>query len=181
MKPYILVLHNYIRFSLLKIFCCKGLRTKRVELFSRGMKFKLSFRSKVNIGQHCVSDGRGTIFTDTDAGLSIGDHVYFNEGLMISCKGCIQIGSGCRFGPNVKIFDNDHKFDAIHGVSSEHTTAPIRIGENCWLGANVVILKGTTIGRNCVIGAGCVVKGSIPDGSLVTQSRELTITPIQER
>lgn len=77
-------------------------------------------------------------------------------------------------------FDNDHRFSAKHGVSQEHITAPVTIGAHCWLGANVTILRGTQIGDNCVIGAGCVVKGSIPAGSLVTQSRELNIRPIRD-
>ena len=81
----------------------------------------------------------------------------------------------------MKIFDNDHRFDAINGVSSNHATAPITIGKNCWLASNVVILRGTSIGDNCVIGANCVVKGRIPAGSIVTQARELKIRPIESR
>ena len=99
---------------------------------------------------------------------------------MISCLEEVSIGAGCRFGPNVKVFDNDHKFSARGGVSQEHTTSPVTIGDHCWLGANVTVLRGTEIGDNCVIGAGCVVKGSIPAGSLVTQSRKLDIRPIRD-
>ena len=82
---------------------------------------------------------------------------------------------------NVKIFDNDHYFDEENGVSSRHISAPVYIGKRCWIGTNVVILRGTQIGDNCVIGAGCVVKGNIPAGSIVTQSRKLIIRPIKER
>ena len=99
---------------------------------------------------------------------------------MISCLESVSIGAGCRFGPNVKVFDNDHKFSARDGVSQEHETTPITIGNHCWLGANVIILRGSKIGDNCVIGTGCVVKGTIPTGSLVTQSRTLDIRPIQD-
>lgn len=65
-------------------------------------------------------------------------------------------------------------------MKSDFKAATITIGKNCWIGTNVVILKGTTIGDNCVIGAGCVVSGDIPKGSIVTQSRDLKIEPIRE-
>lgn len=180
MKPYLLVIRNRIRCMFLHLKC-RDFISIGIQMFGRNTKICIDPTSKVQLGDRIVTDGRCVVIVGSAAELEIGTRVYLNEGAMISCKSSVKIGNGCRFGPNVKIFDNDHKFDAIHGVSSEHTTAPVEIGENCWLGANVVVLKGTTIGKNCVIGAGCVVKGSIPDGSLVTQSRELKITPIQER
>lgn len=97
---------------------------------------------------------------------------------MISCKEKVTIGEETRFGPNVKIFDNDHKFDGKNGVSAEHKAKEIKIGKSCWIASNVVILKGTEIGDNCVIGAGCVVQGKIPKASIVTQDRNLIIRPM---
>ena len=79
----------------------------------------------------------------------------------------------------MKIYENDHCYSAVAGVLSMHTSAPIVIGKNCWIAANVTILKGATIGDNCVIGAGTVVKGEIPDGSIVTQERKLHIRSIE--
>ena len=55
------------------------------------------------------------------------------------------------------------------------------IGARVWVCANVVILRGTRIGNDCVIGAGNVVKGNIPDGSLVTGPRELHIEKLRMR
>ncbi|MBP5395319.1 MAG: hypothetical protein J6Y18_05410 [Candidatus Methanomethylophilaceae archaeon] len=43
--------------------------------------------------------------------------------------------------------------------------APIKIGEDCWIGANVTILPGVTIGDRCIIGAGSVVTKDVPDDS----------------
>ena len=53
------------------------------------------------------------------------------------------------------------------------TTAPVSIGKHCWIGSNVVILKGVTIGDNCVIGAGCVVYKDVPSGSIVVNKQNL--------
>ena len=58
-------------------------------------------------------------------------------------------------------------------------TDPVVIGDNVWIGANAVILKGTYIGSNTVIGAGTVVSGSIPPKSLVFDRKE-TVVRIRE-
>ena len=56
-----------------------------------------------------------------------------------------------------------------------YTTAPVTIGNNVWLGAGVIVLKGVTIGDGSVIAAGTVVNRDIPDNSLVYNQRELVI------
>lgn len=180
MKPYLLVAYNRIRFEFKRLFHCRYFTFSAVELLGRNTRLSFAQTSQINFGEHLVSDGRLVIVTGQNARLSIGERTYFNEGTMISCLDAVSIGSGCRFGPNVKVFDNDHRFSAKNGVSQEHVTAPVSIGDHCWLGANVTILRGTQIGDNCVIGAECVVKGVIPAGSLVTQSRKLDIRPIRD-
>lgn len=179
MRPYLLAAYNVLRFSLRSLRSGGRFRAGRVQLLGWNTKLVVQPGARVAFGNRLVSDGRVVLVAGAEGDLSIGDGVYFNEGVMLSCQELLSVGSGCRFGPNVKVFDNDHKFDADSGVSSELVTAPVRIGKNCWLGSNVVILRGTTIGDNCVIGAGCVVKGEIPAGSLVTMSRELKIRPIR--
>lgn len=172
MKPYLLVFHNKIKF-LFKKMLTKKFRVSGIQMFGWNTKLCFGKDSWVQFGDRIISDGRMVMIVDDSAQLHIGSHVYFNEDAMISCKGKITIGDGCKFGPNVKIFDNNHKFDAINGVSDEHNIGRIEIGKHCWIGANVVILKGAQIGENSVIGAGCVVSGTIPKASIVTQGREL--------
>ena len=178
MKPYFLVAYNKIRFAMRKVFWCPMFSFGSVELLGWNTRLALDKTSQVKFGGHLVSDGRLVVVVGQNARLTIGERTYFNEGTMISCLENISIGAGCRFGPNVKVFDNDHQFSAGGGVTQEHATAAIAIGSHCWLGANVTILRGTQIGDLCVIGAGCVVKGVIPPGSLVKQSRTLEIRPI---
>ena len=78
------------------------------------------------------------------------------------------------------IYDHDHKFGE-DGIRSGYNTAPVMIEKNCWIGAGVIILRGTHIGEGSVIGAGCVVKGEIPPHSLVTADRSLSINPIKSK
>ncbi|MBQ4407055.1 MAG: hypothetical protein II852_08610 [Bacteroidales bacterium] len=51
--------------------------------------------------------------------------------------------------------------------------APVKIGNNCWIGSNVTILKGVTIGDNCVIGAGCIVFKNIEPNSVIINKQDL--------
>ena len=75
----------------------------------------------------------------------------------------IYIGSHTKIGPNVTIATASHPIspeERLHDRDSINT--PVHIGENCWIGANVIILPGVTIGNNTVIGAGSVVRKDIP-------------------
>ena len=179
MKPYLRVLFNKLKLSWIRAFNCSSFNAKGIQLIGWNTKIHVEKTSKIYFGEKISSDGRLTIIVGDEAELSIGNQVYFNERAMISCHKSIQIGDHCLFGPNVTIIDNDHKYSADKGVSTDISSASITIGNNCWVGANTVILKGTTIGDNCVIGANCTVKGNIPESSKVTQNRELKIEPIR--
>ena len=69
---------------------------------------------------------------------------------------------------NVLITDSDHVVEPGVPVTrnTRLRTKPVRIGDNCWLGQNAVILKGVTIGDHCVIGANSVVTSDVPSGSV---------------
>ena len=112
--------------------------------------------------------------------LTIEDNVYFGRNCTIVCHNAVTIGKKCAFGPNVTIYDPDHRF-GLNGIEEGFRAAPVIIGDNCWIGAGSIILRGTRIGDGSVIGAGTVVKGTIPPHSIVTSGRDLCITPIKER
>lgn len=78
-----------------------------------------------------------------------------------------------QISPNVLIYDHDHNFKVKDGLKNlVYTSSPVIIGNNVWIGANSVILRGTEVGDNSVIAAGSVVKGKIPKGTLVIQQRK---------
>ncbi len=83
----------------------------------------------------------------------------------------ITIGNDVLIGGNCKIIDNDfHPLLASKRIDQQVKDIkkrPIVIGDGCFIGANSIILKGTTLGRNCVVGAGSVVSGSFPDNVII--------------
>lgn len=112
--------------------------------------------------------------------VSIGDNCFFNNGCSINCRQQIRIGSGTTFGEGVKIYDHNHNYRRVPIGDNvpPYICSPVTIGENCWIGSNVIILMGVNIGDNCVIGAGTVVTKSIPSGSLFFEEKQYRISSI---
>lgn len=103
--------------------------------------------------------------------IEIGDG-FGISGTTIYSTSSIVIGKNATIGANCKIIDNDfHPLDPEQrrlNLNEEHTARkPIRIGDNCFIGMNSIILKGTTIGNNVVVGAGSVVHGTFPDNCII--------------
>ena len=179
MKPYSLVLYNLIRFKIIHIFKCRSFSYSKIEMFNYDLRFLLKRTSKIYFDSNIVSDGHMTIIVGDNSYLHLGNHTYFNEDCMISCMKSVSIGDNCKFGPGVKIFDNNHVFNSKHGVLSDIKGKDIKIGNNCWIGANAVILSGTEIGDNCVIGAGCVVKGKVESSTIVKNQQNYILEKIR--
>lgn len=95
--------------------------------------------------------------------IEIGDYFYSNFNLVILDCVKVTIGKHAFFGPNVAIYTAGHPLHP-HLRNQEYEWAqPITIGDNVWLGGNVVVNPGITIGNNVVIGSGSVVTKNIPD------------------
>lgn len=113
-----------------------------------------------------------------NAELMVGDSVFMNNFCSVNCLEKIVIGKGTLFGEGVKLYDHNHRYTREKVEPQEFNTAPISIGKNCWLGTNVVVLKGVTIGDNSIIGAGCIIHKDIPANSMVLSRQELAIMPL---
>ena len=100
--------------------------------------------------------------------IRIGSWNYFNRNLMIDACGLIEIGDRNMFGPDVYITDSNHRFGpGLAPNEQPMDVGKVKIGNRCWIGAKVVILKDVELGDGCVIGAGAVVTKSVPPGAMV--------------
>lgn len=91
-----------------------------------------------------------------------GKNVYANFNLTMVDDTDIYVGDNTMFGPNVVISSAGHPILPQLRENAYQYNIPVRIGNNCWLGAGVVVVPGVTIGDNTVIGAGSVVTKDIP-------------------
>jgi acetyltransferase-like isoleucine patch superfamily enzyme len=98
----------------------------------------------------------------------IGASTYINRNTFLDASLEILIGQDCGIGPGCYITDHDHGTAAGRPPLAQDLIAqPTRIGDRVWVGANVTILKGVTVGDDAVIGAGSVVTQDVPSGAIV--------------
>ena len=162
-----------------------GILFTRVIMLIRGFFFRLGFKKSgkmtfvgknvkirsnknVSIGRNSMIECTGVIRELGDS-LEIGNDVGIAANAFISVRGKVKIGDSTIFGPGVKLFSENHIFKDkdtpifLQGASRQG----IEIGEDCWIGADAVILDGVTIGKGCVVAAGAVVNKNVPDYSIV--------------
>ena len=99
-------------------------------------------------------------YTDLGKNIAVGNNVFINAGCKFQDQGRIVIGDGTFIGHNTVLATLDHDI----APEKRHILhpAPIHIGSRVWIGANVVITKGVSIGDNSIIAAGAVVTHDIP-------------------
>lgn len=103
---------------------------------------------------------------DYGCNIEVGDNFFANYHCVILDNGGVKIGNDVMFAPNVSLYTVGHPLDAELRNQGWEQAKPIIIGNNVWIGGNVVILPGVVIGDNVVIGAGSVVTKDIPANSL---------------
>ena len=116
-------------------------------------------------------------YSDFGRNLHFGRRVFVNAGCHFQDQGGVFIGDGALIGHNVVFATIDHDLDPL---SRMNHYAPIRLGDNVWIGANAVITKGVTIGDGAVVAAGAVVTKDVPDNTLVGGVPGKVIREIQD-
>ncbi len=116
---------------------------------------------------------------DYGSNISLGNNFYANFNCTILDVGKVVIGDNVMFAPNVSLYTAGHPVHPESRNSGYEYGIGITIGNNVWLGGNVIVNPGVTIGNNVVIGAGSVVTKNIPDNVIAVGSpcriiREIT-------
>lgn len=172
-KSFFIVLYTFVRLSVLKIFNYRNFNFTTLNHISPFTEINLNRGANLSFGNKLKIRSGTKITLRRDAEIVIKENVFLNHGCMLVCHEKIYIGNNVQLGPNVLIYDHDHDFRHKDGLKAlKYKTSPIEIGDNVWIGANTVILRGTIIGDNCVIAAGSILKGNFPSNSIIVQKRE---------
>lgn len=165
-----------IKMCIMKFFHVKSFTGPVICMISPLTEITMEHGSHLLIGKRFKMRDGAKIRVRKGGTCIIGDNTSINSNNMIACHERIEIGDNVQLSPNVQIYDHDHDFRTEKGISEmKYRTSPIEIGNNVWIGANSIILRGTKIGDNCIIAAGSVVKGIIPNNSVLYQKRETSL------
>ena len=104
-------------------------------------------------------------YTDCGKNTHVGERVFINMGGKFQDQGGIFIGDDALIGHNATLCTLNHLPDPEQRAGM--TAKPIHIGKKVWLGANVTVLQGVTIGENAIVAAGAVVTKDVPANAIV--------------
>ncbi|HMW17541.1 MAG TPA: DapH/DapD/GlmU-related protein [Accumulibacter sp.] len=149
---------------------------KEVDNIRLGRKCKIHADASIDASRSAgvvlgdqVTLNRYAYIQGGDGGVRLGNHVEINNFSIVNGTGGVDIGDETLIGPGVRIISYQHRFvtgTPIRLQASEKK--PIRIGRDCWIGANAVILAGVRIGDGAIIGASAVVTRDVPDHAIAT-------------
>ncbi|OBR67015.1 galactoside O-acetyltransferase [Paenibacillus oryzae] len=117
---------------------------------------------------------------DYGTNIEVGKNFYANFNCTILDVGKVTIGDNVLLAPNVSIYTAGHPIHPDSRNSGYEYGIAITIGDNVWIGGNVIINPGVTIGSNVVIGAGSIVTKDIPDNVIAVGSPCRVIREITE-
>jgi acetyltransferase-like isoleucine patch superfamily enzyme len=157
----------------------------RREAFARwpvhGNVLEALREGRLEIGPNALLEPGVWITAPGSARVRIGAGTFLNMGVMVAAEELVEIGDHCMLANGCFVTDASHRYDdpqkpiTWQGFQSK---GPTTIGDNCWLGANVVVTSGVTIGERCVIGANSVVTKDVEPFSVAAGSPARTIRRI---
>lgn len=115
---------------------------------------------------------------DFGRNITLGKRVFINSGCRFQDQGGISIGDDCLIGHNAVLATLNH--DLSPSRRADMHPAPVTLGRNVWLGSNVTVLPGVTIGDDAVVAAGAVVTKDVPARSVVVGSPARVIRTLED-
>ncbi|HET8795463.1 MAG TPA: DapH/DapD/GlmU-related protein [Arthrobacter sp.] len=107
-------------------------------------------------------------YSDFGKNIALGERIFINSGCKFQDQGGVVIGDDCLIGHNTVMATLNH--DLKPSRRADMHPAPIVVGRNVWIGSNVTVLPGVTIGDNAVVAAASVVTKDVPENTIVVGS-----------
>ncbi len=139
---------------------------------------------RLTIGEGTLLEPGCWLTLAPEARIAIGAGCFLNRNTMLAAQGEIVVGDHTMLANGCFVGDAEHRFDdpelpiTWQGFTSK---GPVRIGANCWLGVNVAVTSGVTIGERCVIGANSVVTRDLPPRAIAAGAPASVIKDIEFR
>ena len=139
---------------------------------------------RLTIGEGTLLEPGCWLTLGPHARIEIGEGCFLNRNTMIAAYERVTIGDHTMFANGCFVGDASHRYDdpdmpiTWQGFTSK---GPTRLGNNVWLGANVVVTSGVTIGDRCVVGANSVVTGDLPPRTIAAGAPAKPIRKVEFR
>ena len=166
MKKVIIGCKSVFTYMKYKILYGSRIQMAKINSLKGRIEIDLFSDAKCRIGNFLMTAGPFYIKCTDKAEITIGANCFFNHNCSLTAAENIVIGNQCMFANNFVVVDHGH--DRKDGrILKELVSAPVKIGNNVWCGANVTVLKGVTIGDGAVIATGSVVNRDVAAYSVV--------------
>lgn len=161
-KSWIYKVSSVCRYIFIKIYYRGKFKCPELSMVGKNCGIHILKQGKITCKNRVIIDDHVMLFTKGE--LNIGSHFGINQYSRIVAHERIEIGDHVTIGQMVSILDHDHHYEMKAGQLrlDGYKTAPIKIGNNIWIGDKCTILKGVTIGDNVVIGANTLVHKNVP-------------------
>jgi len=129
---------------------------------------------ELRIGDDATIDA-GCFLNPHGGEINLGKRSYIGIRSVIQGKGRVIIGDWSMLGPHVKVFSSDHIFRSGNGPYRDRgeISESIVVGQNVWIGAGSMLLRGTQLSDDCVVAAASVVKGVFESGRIIRRTAAL--------
>ena len=154
----------------------RELMNERIKVKELCFKYNNIEPSKVNERTKLIKEILGNtkeklliepnFYCDYGYNISVGENFYMNHNGVILDGAKVEFGNNVFIGPNCGFYTAGHPTDYVQRNKGLEYVKKIKVGNNVWIGGNVVVLPGVTIGDNVVIGAGSVVAKDTPSNVL---------------
>ncbi len=144
------------------------------QLWGKNTKIVVTKRGKLIIGE-MLEARRMDYISVQDGVMKIGNNVFMNQNVSVTCMESIEIKDRCIIANNVVIVDHDHDF-----VNGGFVSAPVKLENDVWIGANATVLKGVTIGEGAIVAAGSVVNKDVPAHTMVAGAPARVVKEIKK-
>ena len=139
---------------------------KKFKRIGAGCRFEadyLEIKGHVELGDRCVLENNVLLRTHEGGRIIIGNDVLLGVHVMIASNEQVRVGANTEIGPYTVLRDMNHSFHGtdVHWRLTPHQTAPITVGENCYIGPHCYILPGVTVGDGAVVLLRSMVKKDI--------------------
>lgn len=131
-------------------------------------------RASKRIEKKIGSIGEGVVLTHPiqisgAENLILGDYVYIGPNAWISCHTKVDIKRGTIIGPRLRIYTGNHNYDSDISIPYDNIVLAksVNIDKNVWIGGDVIIMPGVSIGEGCIVAGGSVVTKSFPPYVLI--------------